>query len=182
MCFLLFFFCFRNVLGSKNADSSEFKDGEILKANSSDFIIDMPEHNNCDMGGTMRLGKRKTFFDKEKKDTSILCMLISVYTYVDQYSVQFYSLKYLFVCLMFSDALYKKDVIEERHRHRYEVNKNYVKVLEESGLHFVGESKRKLIFSEVRIFNVLIVTYITTFLRQGDSKEFNWCAYLNECY
>ncbi|KAK7601687.1 hypothetical protein V9T40_009128 [Parthenolecanium corni] len=103
----------RNVLGSKNADSSEFKDGEILKANSSDFIIDMPEHNNCDMGGTMRLGKRKTFFDKEKKDTSILY------------------------------ALYKKDVIEERHRHRYEVNKNYVKVLEESGLHFVATDETK---------------------------------------
>lgn len=35
---------------------------------------------------------------------------------------------------------YKKDVIVERHRHRYEVNNNYVKRLEEKGMRFTGIS------------------------------------------
>ena len=34
----------------------------------------------------------------------------------------------------------KKDYVEERHRHRYEVNLKYVKDLEEKGLKFVGHS------------------------------------------
>ncbi|MGV3591033.1 MAG: CTP synthase [Gammaproteobacteria bacterium] len=35
---------------------------------------------------------------------------------------------------------YQKDVIVERHRHRYEVNNNYVKRLEEGGMRFTGKS------------------------------------------
>ena len=78
------------------ADSAEFKNDEIQtneklqqlgnenaktpvepqSSNSSDkeyIIIDMPEHNTGQMGGTMRLGKKKTFFVKEHMDQSILC-------------------------------------------------------------------------------------------------------------
>ena len=33
-------------------------------------------------------------------------------------------------------------VIHERHRHRYEVNKSYVKQMEEKGLFFVGEDDK----------------------------------------
>ncbi len=35
---------------------------------------------------------------------------------------------------------YGKDIVEERHRHRYEVNNNYVETLEKSGLVFSGKS------------------------------------------
>ena len=35
---------------------------------------------------------------------------------------------------------YQKDVIVERHRHRYEVNNNYVKRLEDGGMRFTGKS------------------------------------------
>jgi len=35
---------------------------------------------------------------------------------------------------------YKQDVIVERHRHRYEVNNNYLERLESQGLHFTGKS------------------------------------------
>ncbi len=35
---------------------------------------------------------------------------------------------------------YQKDVIVERHRHRYEVNNNYVQGLEEAGMRFTGKS------------------------------------------
>lgn len=36
--------------------------------------------------------------------------------------------------------LYQKDVITERHRHRYEFNNNYIDALEKSGLRFSGKS------------------------------------------
>ena len=37
-------------------------------------------------------------------------------------------------------AAYKKELVEERHRHRYEINPEYVKRLEEAGLVFSGTS------------------------------------------
>lgn len=37
-------------------------------------------------------------------------------------------------------AAYKKELVEERHRHRYEINPAYVKQLEEAGLTFSGTS------------------------------------------
>ncbi|MHB1163588.1 MAG: CTP synthase, partial [Minisyncoccota bacterium] len=37
-------------------------------------------------------------------------------------------------------AAYKKEVVEERHRHRYEINPSYVKQIEEAGLVFSGTS------------------------------------------
>ena len=37
-------------------------------------------------------------------------------------------------------ALYGKQQIEERHRHRYEVNNDYVEMFEKAGLHFSGKS------------------------------------------
>ncbi len=63
----------RNVLGWKNANSSEFKDVEELKRDGSDLIIDMPEHNTSEKGGTQRLGKRQTFFVPQAEESSILC-------------------------------------------------------------------------------------------------------------
>ena len=37
-------------------------------------------------------------------------------------------------------AMYQKDVITERHRHRYEFNNNYREILEKAGLRFTGKS------------------------------------------
>jgi len=36
--------------------------------------------------------------------------------------------------------IYEKEYIIERHRHRYEVNNEYVYILEKNGLYFVGKS------------------------------------------
>jgi CTP synthase len=36
--------------------------------------------------------------------------------------------------------MYKEDEISERHRHRYEVNPEYIKILEKNGLIFSGKS------------------------------------------
>lgn len=93
----------RNVIGWKDANSTENKE----KSTAHNVVVDMPEHNTGQMGGTMRLGKR----------TSIFCRKDS--------------------------AIYKlygeKEVIEERHRHRYEVNPKFVQQLEESGLRIVAK-------------------------------------------
>jgi len=42
-------------------------------------------------------------------------------------------------------AAYKKELVEERHRHRYEVNPNYVKRFEEAGLVFSGTSPDRVL-------------------------------------
>ena len=100
----------RNLLGLKNADSTEFaktKDpvigimNEWIKKNKT-----IKRSVNGDMGGTMRLGAYECLLKKKSKIFNI----------------------------------YKKSKISERHRHRYEVNINYLKKLEKCGLKFSGLS------------------------------------------
>ncbi|KAF7665342.1 hypothetical protein LDENG_00146380 [Lucifuga dentata] len=92
----------RNVLGWDDANSTEFN-----PESEHPVIIDMPEHNPGQMGGTMRLGKRRTIF---KSSNSILRKLYGDVDYVD-----------------------------ERHRHRFEVNPELKHHFEQKGLHFVGQ-------------------------------------------
>lgn len=92
----------RNVLGWQDANSTEFD-----PKTSHPVVIDMPEHNPGQMGGTMRLGKRRTLFQTKN---SVMRKL-------------------------YGDA----DFLEERHRHRFEVNPVLKKCLEEQGLKFVGQ-------------------------------------------
>lgn len=83
-------------------------------------VIDMPEHNPGQMGGTMRLGKRRTIF---KNDNSVL----SEYPWSpsgelvtsQEASVQLF----LFVLFFFfTEKLYGDvEYVDERHRHRFEV-------------------------------------------------------------
>ncbi|XP_035190045.1 CTP synthase 2 [Oxyura jamaicensis] len=91
----------RNCLNLKDANSTEFDPDT-----KNPVVIDMPEHNPGDMGGTMRLGKRRTVF---KTQNSILRKL-------------------------YGDEMF----VEERHRHRYEVNPELTHSFEEKGLKFVG--------------------------------------------
>ncbi|XP_076297812.1 CTP synthase-like isoform X1 [Lasioglossum baleicum] len=91
----------RNVLGMETANSTE-----VDPDTDYPLVIDMPEHNPGQMGGTMRVGKRRTRF-------------------TDHNSV----IKQLYG---------NKEYIEERHRHRYEINPKYIDILQGDGLHFVG--------------------------------------------
>uniref|UniRef100_A0A8D0HNR3 CTP synthase n=1 Tax=Sphenodon punctatus TaxID=8508 RepID=A0A8D0HNR3_SPHPU len=98
----------RDSLNWKDANSTEF---DLNTKNP--VVIDMPEHNPGVMGGTMRLGKRRTIF---KTEDSVLRKL-------------------------YGDVAF----VEERHRHRYEVNPELTPSFEEKGLKFVGhdtEGKR----------------------------------------
>ncbi|XP_022919669.1 CTP synthase 1 [Onthophagus taurus] len=85
---------------------------EFAKGVQHPVIIDMPEHNPGAMGGTMRLGKHTTVF----KDSAATSKMMRLYG--------------------------RKKQIEERHRHRYEVNPKYIKMFEEGGLQFVGVDSR----------------------------------------
>lgn len=92
----------RNCLNLEDANSTEFEPNTPVP-----LVIDMPEHNPGDLGGTMRLGLRRTVFTTEN---SILKKL-------------------------YGDVPY----IEERHRHRYEVNPNMINRFEKKDLCFVGQ-------------------------------------------
>ena len=48
-------------------------------------------------------------------------------------------------------ALYGKDVIVERHRHRYEVNNNYLPQLEKAGLRISGYSADRSLVEMIEI-------------------------------
>jgi CTP synthase len=72
-------------------------------------VIFMPEIDKTTMGGTMRLGIRPTIF---------------------QPGSEWSKLRKLYG---------EKKTILERHRHRYEVNPEYIDRLAEGGLHFVGK-------------------------------------------
>jgi CTP synthase len=65
----------------------------------------MPEGSKTHMGGTMRLGTRRTVLKSDKCITA---------------------------------KLYAGSHVDERHRHRYEVNPTKVAELQKTGLQFVG--------------------------------------------
>jgi CTP synthase len=93
----------------------------LNKANSSEFdestpdpvIMFMPEVSKTHLGGTMRLGSRPTFIQNPEKQEDI-----HIFKLYDN-----------------------KTQILERHRHRYEVNPDYVEKFEEAGLCFIGRDE-----------------------------------------
>jgi CTP synthase len=76
-------------------------------------IIPMPEIDQVNMGATMRLGLRPTIFQPE----SSWSKLRSLYAPAD-------------------------GTINERHRHRYEVNPKYIDELKQAGCCFIGKDDR----------------------------------------
>lgn len=94
----------RSVLGMVGANSTE-----IDPKTANPCVIFMPEGSKTHMGGTMRLGSRRTYFQSGD------CITAKLYQ--------------------------KADYVEERHRHRYEVNPDMVEKLEQAGLIFVGKDE-----------------------------------------
>ncbi|KAH7300077.1 hypothetical protein KP509_24G044000 [Ceratopteris richardii] len=104
-------FC-RTVLKLESADSTEFN-----VDTPHPCVIFMPEVSKTHMGGTMRLGSRKTYF------TTSDCITANLYKLQGHQGS--------------GGAFY----VEERHRHRYEVNPDIVGRLEAAGLHFFGKDE-----------------------------------------
>ena len=104
----------RNVLGLKNANSTEFDVNTphpviSLVTEWEDYKKGKLKGDINKMGGTMRLGAQK-------------CKLVKS---------------------SLAHALYKKNIITERHRHRYEVNNNYINKFNDTDLLFSGYSGNK---------------------------------------
>lgn len=101
----------RNVLKLEGGANS----AEFDEKSPNPVIIFMPEIDKTTMGGTMRLGTRVTKFtnpDFEDGTSSIL------------------------------KKMYKNaDYVNERHRHRYEVNPEYVNQIHDGGLKLVGRDE-----------------------------------------
>ncbi|KYR00672.1 CTP synthase [Tieghemostelium lacteum] len=97
----------RNILGWTNANSEEF-----TSTLAKNVVVFMPEVSKTHMGGTMRLGSRKSIFNDCTSKIS-----------------QLYGIK---------EA---GQAIDERHRHRYEVNPEFVDEIEKAGLHFVAKDE-----------------------------------------
>ncbi len=101
----------RNILGIKEANSSEFADckesivGLMTEWSNVDNTTEKRTIDS-DLGGTMRLGAYEAKLKNNSKVREI----------------------------------YDSELISERHRHRYEVNNNYAKDFEINGVHFSGYS------------------------------------------
>ena len=97
----------RNVLGLSDAHSTEME-----PETKNPAVIFMPEGSKTHMGGTMRLGSRRTIFQTQD------CISSRLYGSVPH--------------------------VDERHRHRYEVNPEMVPQLEAAGCKFVGKDDTQL--------------------------------------
>lgn len=94
----------RSVMKLSGANSTEFDPDT-----TSPCVIFMPEGSKTQMGATMRLGSRRTYFLANN------CKSAKLYGNATS--------------------------IDERHRHRYEVNPEMVPELEKAGLSFVGKDE-----------------------------------------
>ncbi|CAL1361450.1 unnamed protein product [Linum trigynum] len=94
----------RSVLNMQDANSTEFD-----THTKNPCVIFMPEGSKTHMGGTMRLGSRRTYFHV-----------------ADCRSAKLYG---------------SKTYVDERHRHRYEVNPDMVARFEDAGLSFTGKDE-----------------------------------------
>ncbi|CAL8086163.1 unnamed protein product [Calicophoron daubneyi] len=122
----------RNVLGWKDANSTEFD-----STTGHPVVIDMPEFNPGHMGGTMRLGRRRTACFLSPTANTYLSNTYGKMnlpsaagdTVPHSAASQVDSLVHRLINAPFFDA---------RHRHRYEVNPDMADDLEAAGLLIVG--------------------------------------------
>lgn len=77
------------------------------------IVVYMPEIDKVNLGGTMRLGSRPTLF-QDKSEWSKLRALYGI----------------------------ERTSIDERHRHRYEINPEYIDRLQSAGIHFIGKDDK----------------------------------------
>lgn len=84
---------------------------EFDAATKEPVIIYMPELDRENMGGTMRLGLHETTFQEGSEWSKIRALYGGV------------------------------QGVKERHRHRYEVNPEFVDQLQEAGIQFIGKDE-----------------------------------------
>lgn len=102
----------RSVCGVPYPQASSFECNAEGDKDDDRVIIYMPEHHGGKMGATMRLGLRTTIWQPDTQWSKLRAL----------YGVQ-------------------NEGINERHRHRYEVNPAYVEQLQSKGLEFIGKDE-----------------------------------------
>ena len=130
----------------------------MLQATPHPAVVFMPEGSRTHMGGTMRLGSRRTLLQTVDCTTAKLyqvgvnvaatntpggtatprfacCMSCSWVILQSFAGLQWY------LTLQLSLIVQREEYIDERHRHRYEVNPDLVDQLEQHGLRFVGKDE-----------------------------------------
>ncbi|XP_030359862.1 CTP synthase 1 isoform X1 [Strigops habroptila] len=122
----------RSILGWQDANSTEFD-----PKTAHPVVIDMPEHNPGQMGGTMRLGKRRTLFHTKN---SIMRKLYGDHDFLEERHRHRFEVKMLLEILSFS--------VSSRHERSraffllvFQVNPELKKCFEEQGLKFVGQDE-----------------------------------------
>jgi CTP synthase len=129
----------RDVCGMKEATSEEFD------AQAKDHVVVyMPELDRENLGGTMRLGLRKTIFQQDTEWSRARSLYGGV------------------------------EVIEERHRHRYEINPKLVEKMEKAGLHFVGkdETGERMEIFELRDHPYFVGMYLWVLVYYATNSNF----------
>ena len=110
----------RHVLKWEHANSTEFDE-----SCEHPVIIFMPEVNKNMMGGTMRLGARATVIQSCYAGAANKTVASMVYDTASKSTAR----------------MTEKDIVVERHRHRYEVNPAKVSDIEAAGLVFSGRDE-----------------------------------------
>lgn len=109
----------RNVLGISGtlnleniSDQVAAHSTELVDNAKDPVVIFMPEGSRTHLGGTMRLGLRPTLFQPDSEASTVR-------------------------------KLYGGGAeVHERHRHRYEINPDYIQRLESGGLRFIGRDDK----------------------------------------
>lgn len=117
----------RNVLKLPDAHTTE-----VREQAENPMVINMPEVSLTQLGGTMRLGTRVTVFKTDKSVTRTTSFSVSLQEPRSLLIVPFRTIGKLYGNV---------SEINERHRHRYEVNTKYLERLEQNGMRFVGHDK-----------------------------------------
>nr|CAH8840634.1 unnamed protein product [Trichobilharzia regenti] len=135
----------RNVLGWEDANSTEFDPNT-----THPVVIDMPEHNPGNMGGTMRLGRRRTLMYLSEISKSYLERTyktshreLSTPVLPESGAGDTCTTSETLCSDSVMHRLINAPYFDARHRHRYEVNPKYVNDLEDAGLIVVGRDAEK---------------------------------------
>jgi CTP synthase len=133
----------RHGCGIADATSAEFvTDAEDNTEGRDDVIVYMPELDRSQLGGTMRLGLRPTHFCSGTEGSKIRRLYAAKKLLFDETVSQ--------GALPSPNSETMPDaeqeppselVVQERHRHRYEVNPAYVQTLESCGMRVVGKDE-----------------------------------------
>ncbi|KAL9593998.1 MAG: hypothetical protein Q9219_007273 [cf. Caloplaca sp. 3 TL-2023] len=128
----------RSICGIQHAQSEEFDDSAADKV-----IINMPEVSKTPTGAGMRLGLRNTIFQSNSGFSKLRALYEPEAVLVNGKAAQSDQNTNATAdgAVTSKPSSSEPPVISERHRHRYEVNPEYVPIMASHGLDFIGKDE-----------------------------------------